>query len=96
VPLTPPVGSPTRISFPLADIATEFPKENAFGGTAKGVPEDHPDPVEVYTVAVPLPVPGSPTTAVDPFPEMATDVPKEIALAGRVRPVGVLSVDPLV
>jgi hypothetical protein len=99
VPLSPPPGSPTKISFPLAEIATEVPKSKPVDGTAKAVPEDHPDPVEVYTVALP-PVPppkllGSPTTAVDPFPETATDVPKELALAGRVRPVGGLSVEPL-
>ena len=35
VPLSPPSGSPTRISFPLAEIATEFPKSYAVDGTAK-------------------------------------------------------------
>jgi hypothetical protein len=70
-------------------------------GTANAVPEDHPDPVEVYTVAVPI-VPvaasllfGSPTTAVDPFAEIATDVPKALEPAGRVRESYVLSVEPL-
>ena len=102
VPFSPPSGSPTRISFPLAEIATEFPNSNAFSGTANAVPEDHPDPVEVYTVAVPNMsfaasevLFGSPTTAVDPFAEIATDVPKELAPAGRVRALGVLSVEPL-
>ncbi len=70
-------------------------------GTAKAVPEDHPDPVTVYTVAVPpvlvvaSKLPGSPTTAVDPFPEIATAVPNALAPAGRVRTLGVLSVEPL-